>query len=173
MSFYDCIVVGGGHAGVEASYSASKLKCKTLLITLNISNISKMYCNPSIGGTAKGVVVKEVDSLGGLIGNLADKASMQLKNLNASKGPAVQSLRSQSDGEYYSKVAYETLKETPNLTILEDKVIDIIIKEKKIVGVVTENNGTFTCVTLVLTTGTFLKQSSISRTYFKDIWTRF
>jgi tRNA uridine 5-carboxymethylaminomethyl modification enzyme len=169
MDFFDCIVVGGGHAGVEAASISSKLNSKTLLITLSFSTISKMYCNPSIGGSAKGVVVREVNALGGIMGVIADKASMQMKNLNSSKGPAVQSLRSQSDKDYYSKLVYETLKTTPNLVLLEDTVIDILIEDNKIVGVKTINNGIILCKSVVLTTGTFLNSKVLVGHTFKLI----
>ena len=107
---YDVIVVGGGHAGCEASNIAAFMGMKTLLITSNINNIADMPCNPSIGGTAKGIIVREIDALGGLMGIVADKSHFQIKMLNNSKGPAVRSLRAQADKKVYPKVMLEYLK---------------------------------------------------------------
>ena len=116
---FDCIVVGGGHAGIEACHIAAKLGKKTLLVTSNFKNVGDMPCNPSIGGTAKGIIVREVDALGGLMGHIADTSQIQIKMLNNSKGPAVRSLRAQADKITYPKNMQEALKNTPNLTIKE------------------------------------------------------
>ena len=114
---YDVIVVGAGHAGCEAALACARMKKSTLLITINIDNIADMPCNPSIGGSAKGIVVREIDALGGEMGRNADKTLLQMKMLNRSKGPAVRSLRSQADKVTYKKEMLKTLKNTENLTI--------------------------------------------------------
>ncbi|MEG0977002.1 MAG: tRNA uridine-5-carboxymethylaminomethyl(34) synthesis enzyme MnmG [Bacilli bacterium] len=154
---YDVIVVGGGHAGCEASHIAAKLGKKTLLITSNIKNIGDMPCNPSIGGTAKGVIVREIDALGGIMGVIADKSHIQIKMLNNSKGPAVRSLRAQADKITYSKNMIETLNNTKNLTIQESMIEDLIIEDNKVLGVITEDEDKIYGSTVILTTGTYLK----------------
>ena len=125
---YDVIVVGGGHAGCEASNISAKLGMKTLLLTMNKKNIADMPCNPSIGGVAKGIIVREIDALGGLMGIVADKSHFQIKMLNNSKGPAVRSLRCQADKRVYPKVMLEYLESNPNLEIKEALVEDFIFK---------------------------------------------
>ena len=153
---YDVIVVGGGHAGIEASHIAAKMGKKTLLITGNIKNIGDMPCNPSIGGTAKGIIVREVDALGGLMGRIADVSHIQIKMLNNSKGPAVRSLRAQADKVTYPKNMQEYLMKMPNLTIKESLVEDLIIENNIVKGIITENNERIEGKTVVLTTGTYL-----------------
>ena len=153
---YDVIVVGGGHAGIEASHIAAKMGKKTLLITGNIKNIGDMPCNPSIGGTAKGIIVREVDALGGLMGRIADISHIQIKMLNNSKGPAVRSLRAQADKVTYPKNMQEYLMKMPNLTIKESLVEDLIIENNIVKGIITENNEKIEGKTVVLTTGTYL-----------------
>lgn len=153
---YDVIVVGGGHAGIEASHIATKMGKKTLLITGNIKNIGDMPCNPSIGGTAKGIIVREVDALGGLMGRIADVSHIQIKMLNNSKGPAVRSLRAQADKVTYPKNMQEYLMKMPNLTIKESLVEDLIIENNIVKGIITENNEKIEGKTVVLTTGTYL-----------------
>ena len=153
---YDVIVVGGGHAGIEASHIAAKIGKKTLLITGNIKNIGDMPCNPSIGGTAKGIIVREVDALGGLMGHIADISHIQIKMLNNSKGPAVRSLRAQADKITYPKNMQEYLMKMPNLTIKESLVEDLIIENNIVKGIITENNEKIEGKTVVLTTGTYL-----------------
>lgn len=154
---YEVIVVGGGHAGCEAALATSRLGHKTLLITGNIKNIADMPCNPSIGGSAKGIVVREIDALGGEMGNNADKSLIQIKMLNSSKGPAVRALRAQADKITYPKNMQETLMNQENLTIKESLVEDLITKDNKITGVILENNEKITCNSVILTTGTYLK----------------
>ena len=154
---YDVIVVGGGHAGIEASHIAAKLGKKTLLITGNIKNIGDMPCNPSIGGTAKGIIVREVDALGGLMGHIADISHIQIKMLNNSKGPAVRSLRAQADKITYPKNMQEYLMKMPNLTIKESLVEDLILENNIVKGVITENNERIEGKTVILTTGTYLR----------------
>ncbi len=153
---YDVIVVGGGHAGIEACHIAAKLGKKTMLITGNIKNIGDMPCNPSIGGTAKGIIVREVDALGGIMGKIADISHIQIKMLNNSKGPAVRSLRAQVDKIIYPKNIQEYLKTMPNLTIKESLVEDLIIDNNTVKGVITENNEKIEGKTVILTTGTYL-----------------
>ena len=154
---YDCIVVGGGHAGIEASHIAAKMGKKTLLVTGNIKNIGDMPCNPSIGGTAKGIIVREVDALGGLMGHIADVSQIQIKMLNNSKGPAVRSLRAQADKITYPKNMQEALMNTPNLTIKEAMIEDLIVEDNTVKGVVTADGEKISGKTVILTTGTYLK----------------
>ena len=154
---YDIIVVGGGHAGCEAALASARLNNKTLLITGNINNIADMPCNPSIGGPAKGIVVREIDALGGEMAKNADKACIQIKMLNTKKGPAVQALRAQADKNIYPKEMLKTLKETENLEIKESLVEDLIVNDKKIGGVVLEDGNKITSKAVILTTGTYLK----------------
>ena len=154
---YDVIVVGAGHAGCEASLACARMKKNTLLITINIDNIADMPCNPSIGGSAKGIVVREIDALGGEMGRNADKTLLQIKMLNRSKGPAVRSLRSQADKVTYKKEMLKTLRNTENLTIKEAIVSDLLVENNKIVGITTEEGETIYCNSCILTTGTYLK----------------
>ncbi len=154
--FYDVIVVGGGHAGCEAAHATATIGLKTALITANIKNIADMPCNPSIGGTAKGIIVRDIDALGGLMGIVADKSHIQIKMLNNGKGPAVRSLRAQADKITYPKIMLETLKNTKNLTIIEGMVEDIIVENNKVVGIKLEEK-IINCSALILTTGTYLK----------------
>lgn len=153
---YDVIVVGGGHAGCEAAHISAFMGAKTLLITSNIDNIADMPCNPSIGGSAKGIIVREIDALGGLMGIVADKSHFQIKMLNNSKGPAVRSLRAQADKRVYPKVMKEYLHNTKNLEIKEGMVEDLIIENAKIKGIILENGKEILSTNVVLTTGTYL-----------------
>lgn len=154
---YDVIVVGGGHAGCEASHAAAKMGAKTALITSNIKNIGDMPCNPSIGGTAKGIIVRDIDALGGLMGIVADKSHIQIKMLNNGKGPAVRSLRAQADKITYPKNMLKTLQNTTNLTIIEGMVEDLITDNNTIKGIILEDGTKYFCKSLVLTTGTYLR----------------
>ncbi len=154
---YDCIVVGGGHAGCEASNIAAFMGKKVLLITMNKQNIADMPCNPSIGGTAKGIIVREIDALGGLMGVVADKSHFQIKMLNNSKGPAVRSLRAQADKRVYPKVMLEYLESNPNLEIKEGCVEDLIIENNTCKGVILDNGEEILSKTVILTTGTYTK----------------
>ena len=153
---YDVIVVGGGHAGCEAAHISAFMGKKTLLITSNKKNIADMPCNPSIGGSAKGIIVREIDALGGLMGIVADKSHFQIKMLNNSKGPAVRSLRAQADKKVYPKVMLDYLESTPNLDIKEGMVEDLIIENNNIKGVILENKEEIYCNAVILTTGTYL-----------------
>ena len=154
---YDVIVVGGGHAGCEAANAAAKQGVKTLLITSNIKNIADMPCNPSIGGTAKGIVVREIDALGGLMGRVADKSHLQIKMLNSGKGPAVKSLRAQGDKVVYPKNMLKELNSIESLDIMEAMVEDLIVEDNTIKGIITDEGKEIMCEALVLTTGTYLK----------------
>ena len=154
---FDVIVVGGGHAGCEAANVAAKIGMNTLLITSNIDNIADMPCNPSIGGTAKGIIVREIDALGGLMGLVADLSHFQIKMLNNSKGPAVRCLRAQADKKIYPKKMLAFLKNNKNLTIKEGMVEDLIIENNKVQGIILENGEKVLSSTVILTTGTYLK----------------
>ncbi|MDE5539839.1 MAG: tRNA uridine-5-carboxymethylaminomethyl(34) synthesis enzyme MnmG, partial [Bacilli bacterium] len=154
---YDLIVVGGGHAGCEAAHIGAVLGLNTALVTANIKNIADMPCNPSIGGTAKGIIVREIDALGGIMGVVADKSHFQIKMLNNGKGPAVRSLRAQADKTVYPKIMLETLQNTPNLTIVEGMVEDLIIEDNTVKGIILKNGDKLTSQAVVLTTGTYLK----------------
>lgn len=154
---YEIIVVGGGHAGCEASLASARKGHKTLLVTSNIKNIADMPCNPSIGGSAKGIVVREIDALGGEMGRNADKSLLQIKMLNNAKGPAVRALRAQADKITYPQNMLKTLKNTENLTILEGMVEDLIIKENKVKEIILEDGTKIESEIVILTTGTYLK----------------
>lgn len=154
---YEIIVVGGGHAGCEACLASARKGHKTLLVTGNIKNIADMPCNPSIGGSAKGIVVREIDALGGEMGNNADKGQIQMKMLNVGKGPAVQALRAQGDKIIYPREMLKTLQSTDNLSILESLVEDLIVEDNKVKGVILENGDKIYADAVVLTTGTYLK----------------
>ncbi len=154
---FDCIVVGAGHAGVEAAISASRLGLKTLLTTLNIDNIALMPCNPAIGGPAKSNLVREIDALGGVMGELADSTYMQLKTLNSSKGPAVRALRAQSDKKEYRYAARHLVEQQENLTLKQTQIVDLIVEKNEIKGVVDELGIEYFAPTVILTTGTSLE----------------
>jgi len=154
---FDCIVVGGGHAGVEAAYAAAKIGARTCLITISKDTIAKMSCNPAIGGLAKGQIAREVDALGGLMGLAADATGIQFRLLNRSKGPAVQSPRAQADKYRYKDYIRTMLEHTPNLTIIEAIVEQILTDRNAVRGVLCNNNIAYHAPTVVLTTGTFLR----------------
>ena len=157
IKMYEIIVVGGGHAGCEAAYASSRKGHKTLLITSNLKNIADMPCNPHIGGSAKGIVVREIDALGGIMGKVADKTHLQIKMLNSAKGPAVQSLRAQGDKIAYPKEMLKTLQAQPQLEIKEGMVEDLIVENKKVKGIILENGEKIESKIVILTTGTYLK----------------
>ncbi len=154
---YDIIVVGGGHAGCEASLASARLHNKTLLVTGNIKNIADMPCNPSIGGPAKGIIVREIDALGGEMANNIDHSCLQVKMLNTKKGPAVRALRAQGDKITYPKAMLETMKNQENLEIKESLVEDLIVEDNIVKGVVLETGEKIYAKAVVLTTGTYLK----------------
>jgi len=155
-NIYDIIVIGGGHAGIEASHAAAKMGCSVALVTMNLRSIGRPSCNPSIGGTAKGHLVKEIDALGGVMGYLADRAGLQFKMLNKSKGPAIWSPRAQIDKDLYPIYAYELLYKTQNLTLIESTVSEILIENDKISGILTQNNEMIMSNAVVFCAGTFL-----------------
>ena len=154
---YDVIVVGGGHAGCEAANASAKMGLKTALVTANIKNIADMPCNPSIGGTAKGIVVREIDALGGLMGKIADKTHIQIRMLNNAKGPAVRSLRAQGDKITYPREMLKALNSLENLTIIEGMVENLIVENNTIKGIILADNKEILCDALILTTGTYLR----------------
>lgn len=154
---YEIIVVGGGHAGCEAALASSRIGHKTLLVTGNIKNIADMPCNPSIGGSAKGIIVREIDALGGEMGINADKSLIQMKMLNSSKGPSVHSLRAQADKITYPQEMLKTLKKETNLTILEAMVEDLIVENQKVKGIILSTGEKIFSNIVILTTGTYLK----------------
>ena len=156
---YEIIVVGGGHAGCEAALASARKNHKTLLITSNIKNIADMPCNPSIGGSAKGIVVREIDALGGEMGVNADKSQIQIKVLNDAKGPAIRALRAQADKIDYPENMLKTLNGTKNLTILEAMVENLIVEDNKVKGVILENDQKIAAKAVILTTGTYMKAS--------------
>lgn len=153
---YDIIVVGGGHAGCEAAASGAKLGAKTLLITMNMTNMAQMSCNPSIGGIAKGQIVREIDALGGYTGIVTDRTMIQYRMLNKSKGPAMWSPRAQNDRMLFSKEWREILEKIPNLHFWQDTVIDLCVKNSSITGVKTALGIEFRAKAVILANGTFL-----------------
>jgi len=154
---YEVIVVGGGHAGCEAAIATAKKKHKTLLITGRINNIATMPCNPSIGGSAKGIVVREIDALGGVMGKCADASLLQIKMLNYAKGPAVRALRAQADKVTYPQQMLNILNSQENLDIMETIVEDLIIEDNIVKGIITEKGEKILSKIVILTTGTYLK----------------
>ncbi len=162
---YDIIVVGGGHAGSEAALACAHRGDKTLLISLNIKMMANMPCNPSIGGSAKGIVVREIDALGGFMGKVCDQEYLQMKMLNTKKGPGVQCLRAQADKKRYPHHMQEVLLNTPNLTVLEDEVKGILYEGNKILGVFTSDKKIYSKA-VILTTGTYMN-SDILRGHTK------
>ncbi|VEU75686.1 glucose inhibited division protein A [Mycoplasmopsis maculosa] len=154
---YEAIVIGGGHAGLEAAFALAHKGHKTLLISFNSKKLGMMPCNPSIGGPAKGIITREIDALGGMQGYWADKSMIQLKMLNMSKGPAVRALRAQIDKERYSELAYESVIKEENLDLLEDVAEELILNEdNSFKGIKTEKNGNIYATVCVITTGTYM-----------------
>ena len=156
---YDVIVIGGGHAGCEAALSCARMNNQVLLVTSNIDNIADMPCNPSIGGPAKGIVVKEIDALGGEMAKNIDKSQLQMKMLNTKKGSAVRSLRAQADKKIYHKEMLNTLVNQKNLEIKEDMVGSILVENKKVKGISTESGNKIYADIVIVTTGTYMKAS--------------
>ena len=154
---YDIIVIGAGHAGVEASLAAARMGCKVLLATINIEMLAFMPCNPSIGGSAKGIVVREVDALGGEMAKNIDKTYIQMKMLNTGKGPAVRALRAQADKELYSKEMRKTVENQENLTLRQTMINEIIVEDGKVLGVKTATNQEYAAKAVIVTTGTALR----------------
>lgn len=156
MKNYDVIVIGGGHAGTEAATASARAGASTLLITPKNANLGELSCNPAIGGVAKGVLVREIDALDGIMGRMIDKSIIHYRILNESKGPAVWGPRGQADRKLYKKAVNEELKSYKNLDILFDYAEDLIIEKSVVTGVITRNNKIIDCQSVVLTTGTFL-----------------
>ncbi len=156
MKEYDVIVVGGGHAGMEAAFAAAHMGLNTLLLTLNKKMMANMPCNPSIGGSAKGIVVREIDALGGMMGKAADHEYLQMKMLNTGKGPGVQCLRCQADKIDYPAYMQYLAMNTENLTIAEEMVVDLLHDDSKVYGVIT-TNGQYESQAVILTTGTYME----------------
>lgn len=154
---YDVIVIGAGHAGCEAALAAARMGCETLLLTINLDMVAFMPCNPSIGGPAKGHVVREIDALGGEMGRLIDKTYIQLRMLNTGKGPAVHALRAQADKFLYQQTMKETVERQPNLTLRQGMVEELIVEDGECVGVITKTGAEYRAGVTVLTTGTYLR----------------
>ncbi|KEC55246.1 tRNA uridine-5-carboxymethylaminomethyl(34) synthesis enzyme MnmG [Bartonella rochalimae] len=157
MQSYDVIVIGGGHAGCEAASASARVGAQTALITYQISTIGTMSCNPAIGGLGKGHLVREIDALDGLMGQAADAAGIQFRLLNRKKGPAVRGPRTQADRQLYKNKIQQLLQEQDNLILIEDEVIDLIVKDNRVSGVVLKKQGSIFSNAVVLTTGTFLR----------------
>lgn len=154
---YDVIVIGAGHAGVEAALASSRMGCRTLLATLSIEMVAFMPCNPSIGGSAKGIVVREIDALGGEMGKNIDKTYIQMKMLNTGKGPAVRALRAQADKELYSREMRQVIEQQENLILRQTMINDILVEDGQVVGVETATHQRYSAKTVIVTTGTALR----------------
>lgn len=159
---FDAVVIGAGHAGVESALALARTGFKTVILTLNLDSIAFMACNPSIGGTAKGQIVREIDALGGQMGINADNALLQIRMLNRGKGSAVWSLRGQEDKNLYHRLMKKTLEETPNLKILQGEAVKILTENGKVSGVLTATGGIITCKAVVVATGVYLNGSVIA-----------
>ncbi|MDG6405194.1 tRNA uridine-5-carboxymethylaminomethyl(34) synthesis enzyme MnmG [Glaesserella parasuis] len=153
---YDVIVVGGGHAGTEAALAPARMGLKTLLLTHNVDTLGQMSCNPAIGGIGKGHLVKEIDAMGGLMATATDKAGIQFRTLNSSKGPAVRAIRAQADRVLYRQAVRTALENQPNLDIFQQEVVDILVENNRAVGAVTKMGLAFKAKAVILTAGTFL-----------------
>ena len=156
-AFYQVVILGAGHAGCEAALAAARMGCTTLLVTLNIDNIAMMPCNPSVGGPAKGHLVREIDALGGEMGLAADRSSIQMRMLNTAKGPAVHALRAQADKREYQRLMQQALYQEEKLEVRQLLVTDLIFEVGCIKGIITENGEKIGCSALVLATGTYLR----------------
>ena len=155
-SALDVIVIGGGHAGTEAALAAARMGARTLLVTQSIETLGQMSCNPAIGGIGKGHLVREIDALGGAMARATDRAGIQFRTLNASKGPAVRATRAQADRVLYRQAIRALLENQPNLTLFQQEVADLVVTGGRVHGVVTVSGITFTAPAVVLTVGTFL-----------------
>ena len=159
--YYDIVVVGAGHAGCEAALACARLGLETIVFTISIDSIALMPCNPNIGGSSKGHLVRELDALGGEMGKNIDKTFIQSKMLNESKGPAVHSLRAQADKQDYSREMRRTLENTAHLTIRQAEVSDILVEDHRITGVKTSSGAVYHARAVVLATGTYLRARCI------------
>ena len=158
---YDIVVVGAGHAGCEAALASARLGFKTIMFTVSVDSIALMPCNPNIGGSSKGHLVREVDALGGEMGKIIDRTFIQSKMLNSSKGPAVHSLRAQADKAEYTKEMRRVLQNQKNLDIRQMEVTDILTEDGKITGIQTYSGAIYRCRAVILCTGTYLKARCI------------
>jgi tRNA uridine 5-carboxymethylaminomethyl modification enzyme len=158
---YDVVVVGAGHAGCEAALASARLSLSTIMFTVNMDSIALMPCNPNVGGSSKGHLVKEIDALGGEMGKNIDKTFIQSKMLNKSKGPAVHSLRAQADKQDYSREMRRVIENTPHLTVKQAEVVEILVEEGKVSGVKTYSGAIYPCKAVVLATGTYLRARCI------------
>src|SRR5688572_26421289 len=159
MSFdevFNVIVIGGGHAGCEAASASARLGASTALVTMNLDLIGQMSCNPAIGGIAKGHIVREIDALGGVMGRVADQAGIQFRLLNRSRGRAVQSPRAQADRSLYRKYMRTSLEATPNLHLRQGTVLDLVVRQGRMVGIDLQDGRRFGASAVVIATGTFL-----------------
>ncbi|CAN7147487.1 tRNA uridine-5-carboxymethylaminomethyl(34) synthesis enzyme MnmG [Rossellomorea sp. LjRoot5] len=154
---YDVIVIGAGHAGVEAGLASARMGAKTLMVTINLDMVAFMPCNPSVGGPAKGIVVREIDALGGEMGRNIDKTHIQMRMLNTGKGPAVRALRAQADKFLYQHEMKRTIENEPNMTLMQGMVEELIVEDDECKGVVTMTGAAYRAKTVVITTGTFLR----------------
>ncbi|MFL6557058.1 MAG: FAD-dependent oxidoreductase, partial [Bacillus sp. (in: firmicutes)] len=154
---YDVIVIGAGHAGCEAGLAAARIGAKTLMITINLDMVAFMPCNPSVGGPAKGIVVREIDALGGEMGRNIDKTYIQMRMLNTGKGPAVRALRAQADKFAYQHEMKKTIEEEDNVTLIQGMVEQLIVEDGVCTGVITKTGAVYRSKTVVITTGTFLR----------------
>ncbi|WP_318616532.1 tRNA uridine-5-carboxymethylaminomethyl(34) synthesis enzyme MnmG [Sporosarcina sp. YIM B06819] len=154
---FDVIVIGAGHAGVEAALSAAKMGASTLVLTMNLDMIAFMPCNPSLGGPAKGIVVREIDALGGAMGKVIDKTHIQMRMLNTGKGPAVRALRAQADKVLYQQEMKRLLEEQDNLTLHQGVVEELIVEDNEVKGLITQVGALYRAKTVIVTTGTFLR----------------
>ncbi|MGL6212164.1 MAG: FAD-dependent oxidoreductase, partial [Paracoccaceae bacterium] len=157
MKHFDVIVVGGGHAGAEAAHAAARMGANTALVTLHLENIGTMSCNPAIGGLGKGHLVREIDALDGVMGRVADRAGIQFRLLNRRKGPAVQGPRAQADRQLYRAAMQSETLGCPNLTVVDREVVDLVIRDGRVGGIVLGDGVVLEARAVIITTGTFLR----------------